>query len=337
MVDAVLLLSFGGPESPEDVMPFLENVTRGRDVPPERLRQVAQQYETFGGRSPINDQNRALLAALKDELRRRGHDVPLYWGNRNWEPYVEETLADMARDGRRSVVALATSAYSSYSSCRQYLEDIARARAHVAGLGLEVPDVVKVRPFWNHPGFIEAHADAVQAAFDEVENGDPDSTRLVFTAHSLPLLMAEESDYQAQLHDAAGLVAERLETDLDWDIAYQSRSGPPQVPWLEPDIIDHLRALASAGVTEVVVSPIGFVSDHMEVRYDLDVQAAAVARELGVTMVRASTPNSAPVFVSGLVDLLEEHIAGTEPKALGHLGVRGPCTPECCPAPKRRP
>lgn len=331
--DAVLLLSFGGPEGPDDVLPFLENVTRGRGVPRERLEEVAEQYAVFGGVSPINEQNRLLLEALRGELDRRGHDLPLYWGNRNWAPYVEDTVAEMAAAGHRRAVAVATSAYSSYSSCRQYLEDIDRARQRV---GDGAPVVEKVRPYWNHPGFIAAVTDRVRAAVSELDAEQRAAARLVFTAHSIPLSMATTSDYQAQLLDVVALVTEHPELDLPADLVFQSRSGPPRVPWLEPDIVDHLAALHDDGVDTVVVAPIGFVSDHMEVKFDLDTQAAEAARSLGMTMIRAETVGTHPQFVAALVDLVEEHVLGAEPRAVGPLGPRrNPCAAGCCPAPVR--
>ncbi len=331
--DAILLLSFGGPEGPDDVLPFLENVTRGRGVPRERLEEVGQQYAMFGGISPINDQNRALLAALRAELSRRGHDLPLYWGNRNWKPYVEDTLAEIAAAGHQRVLSLSTSAYSSYSACRQYHDDIARARAAV---GDDAPEVDKIRPYWNHPGFVLATVERVHAAVESLPPESLDGARMVFTAHSIPQSMAETSDYELQLRDLAGLVSERIAVDLSWDLVFQSRSGPPQVPWLEPDIVDHLKAVAEAGVDTVVVVPIGFVSDHMEVKFDLDTQAAEAADLLGLTMVRAGTVGTHPLFVRGLVDILEEHLVGGPQKALGPLGPRvNPCVAGCCPAPVR--
>lgn len=331
--DAVLLVSFGGPEGPDDVMPFLDNVTRGRGVPSERLEEVATQYDSFGGVSPINAQNQALLAALRAELDRRGRDIPLVWGNRNWSPYIEETVRELTEAGHHRVLALATSAYSSYSACRQYLEDIERARA-AAGDGAPIID--KVRPYWNHPGFVLAMVERVQAAIERVDPAERTRARLVFTAHSIPLSMASTSDYEAQLRDGAAMVSDRLDVDMGWDLVFQSRSGPPQVPWLEPDIVDHLRTIHAEGINHVVVVPIGFVSDHMEVQYDLDTQAADVAAELGLTMVRAGTVGTHPLFVRGLVDLLDEHLVGSEVKALGALGPRQhPCRPGCCPAPSR--
>ena len=331
--DAVLLLSFGGPEGPDDVLPFLENVTRGRGVPAERLAEVAEQYERFGGVSPINGQNRALLAQLQAELDRRGRGVTVHWGNRNWTPYVEDTVAALASAGARRVLAVTTSAYSSYSACRQYLEDIERARE---AAGPTAPVVDKVRPYWNHPGFVLAMVERVHAALELLPGPQRHEARLVFTAHSIPLSMASTSDYQEQLLDAATLVEERLALDLPWDLVFQSRSGPPQVPWLEPDIVDHLHALAGAGTSTVVVVPIGFTSDHMEVLFDLDTQAAAAADALGLTMVRAGTVGTHPLFVRGLADLLDEHLVGAPAKALGPLGARpAPCPAGCCPAPVR--
>ena len=347
--DAILLLSFGGPEGPDDVVPFLENVTRGRGVPKERLEEVAEQYLRFGGRSPINDQNRALLDALRAELDRRGHDLPLWWGNRNWAPFVEDVVAEITAAGHRRVLAVSTSAYSSYSACRQYNDDIARAVAAVEASGAEPPAVEKVRPYWNHPGFVLAMVERVHAALEALAPADRNRARLVFTAHSVPRSMAETSDYQAQLLDEAAMIVERAavprtstartgptDDDRGWDLVYQSRSGPPQVPWLEPDIVDHLRALHQRGDDVVVVVPIGFTSDHMEVVYDLDTQAAEAATSLGMTMVRAGTVGTHPLFVRGLVDVLDEHLVGRLPAALGSLGPRvNPCRPGCCPAPAR--
>ncbi len=316
--DALLLLSFGGPEGPEDVLPFLENVTRGRNVPRERLEEVAEQYDRFGGVSPINEQNRALIAALRDELAGRGIDLPVHWGNRNWAPFVEDTMAELADGGHHRVLAIATSAYASYSACRQYLEDIERARSHV---GDAAPVVDKIRPDWDHPGFRAAVHDRVA---DAVERA-PDGARLVFTAHSIPLSMASTSDYELQLRAVAAATAEAVAPEADWDLVFQSRSGPPQVPWLEPDIVDHLHALHDGGTAAVVVAPIGFVSDHMEVKFDLDTQAAEAADGLGITMVRAGTVGTHPAFVAGLVDLVEQYAAGDG----------AACAPGCCPPPSR--
>lgn len=332
--DAIVVLSFGGPEGPDDVMPFLRNVTRGRGVPDERLAEVAAQYERFGGVSPINDQNRALIAALDAELGRRGRDLPIHFGNRNWTPYVADAFEALANRGYRRVLALATSAYSSYSGCRQYHEDIARGLAHLADLGRPTPEVVKVRPFWNHPGFVDATVDRVATALADA-GGPGDDLRIVFTGHSIPVAMAETCDYVDQLTQVATLVSEHVPDAAAWDLVFQSRSGPPRVPWLEPDIVDHLAALAAEGIERVVVAPIGFLSDHMEVLFDLDTQAAAAAEELGLMMVRADTVGTHPTFVHGLVDLLDEYLVDAEPQAIGPAGPHPPCAADCCPPPRR--
>ena len=333
--DAILLLGFGGPEGPDDVMPFLENVTRGRDVPRERLEEVAEQYLLFGGRSPINDQNRALLEAVGAELARRGRRLPLYWGNRNWAPYVEDVLREITEAGHRRVLAFTGSAYSSYSACRQYWEDLARAVGAVRDAGLDPPQVGKVRPYWNHPGFVLAVVERVHAALESLAPPERTRARLVFTAHSIPMSMAATSDYETQLRDEAAMVAERVAMPRagEWELVFQSRSGPPQVPWLEPDIVDHLGAMRERGDDVVVVVPIGFTSDHMEVVYDLDTQAAAAAAELGITMVRAGTVGTHPLFVRGLVDVLDEQLVGATPVSIGVFGPRvTPCVAGCCPA-----
>ncbi len=333
------MVSFGGPEGPDDVMPFLHNVTRGRNVPAERLREVADQYMTTGGVSPINAQNRALVAALQAELDAAGHALPVYWGNRNWDPYLTDTVAQMAEDGVQRALAFVTSAYSSYSACRQYLEDIERARTEV---GDRAPVIDKIRQFWNHPGFIEPFRDGVAAAlatFDAPSRSAGGDTWLVFCAHSLPLSMAATSDYEEQLRDAMALVADAVAPDLRRDLVWQSRSGPPQVPWLEPDINDHLRAAAAQGARRVVVVPIGFVSDHQEVRFDLDTQAAATAAEVGIEIARVATPGTDPRFVTMVRQLIEERLdPSVVPVTLGRLGVRPqPCDAGCCPAPPPAP
>jgi ferrochelatase len=333
---AVLVLGFGGPEGPDDVRPFLENVTRGRDVPRARLEEVVEQYDLFGGVSPLNEQNRELVAALRAELDGRGRDLPVALGNRNWAPFVEDTVAELAADGHERVVAFATAAYSSYSACRQYLEDIDRARTAV---GDRAPVIDKVRPFWNHPGYIEATVERVRDALGELTVAARPSTRLVFTAHSIPLSMAHNCDYESQLRDAAALVVSRLGEPAPtgrWDLVFQSRSGPPRVPWLEPDIGDHLETIGADGVTDVVVAPIGFLSDHMEVLFDLDTQAAGTADRLGLHMIRAETVGTHPAFVAGVADLIDELVVGTQPRALGPLGPRArPCRQDCCPRPQQ--
>jgi ferrochelatase len=323
-VDAILFVSFGGPEGPEDVLPFLGNVLRGRDVPPERLREVARHYDLFGGVSPINGQNRALIAALETELAARGPALPVYWGNRNWHPFLEDALRRMAQDGVRHALAFVTSAFSSYSGCRQYREDIERAREAV---GARAPRVDKLRAFYNHPGFIEACADRLRDALAEFPEGQRRDVPVAFTAHSLPLAMAAGCAYEAQLREAGALVAERSGT-RSWAVAYQSRSGPPAQPWLEPDIGTHLEALAAAGARDVAVAPLGFLSDHMEVVYDLDTQAQARARALGLRMVRAGAPGTHPAVVSMIRELVEERRSGRLPDA---------CAVDCCLPGKPRP
>jgi protoporphyrin/coproporphyrin ferrochelatase len=331
-VDAFLLVSFGGPEGRDDVLPFLENVTRGRGVPRERLEQVAEHYYRFGGVSPINQQCRDLLAAIEKDFAGSGIELPVYWGNRNWDPYLTDTVAAMAADGRQHAVAFVTSAYSSYSSCRQYLEDIERARAQA---GPAAPRIDKLRPYFNHPGFIEPFADAVRAAAQAgsvIANGFD----LVFTAHSIPEAMSAASGpaggaYPLQLAEASRLVAERVGGARSWRLAYQSRSGPPSVPWLGPGVGDCLAELAGSGSTAVVLVPVGFTSDHMEVVFDLDVEAAQAAERLGLRLVRAATPGTDPRFVAMITELVAERRDGTPPRALGDLGpALGTCGDGCC-------
>ncbi len=337
--DAFLLLSFGGPEHPDDVMPFLRNVTRGRGVPEERLAEVAEHYLHFGGVSPINQQCRDLLAAVSADFAEHGVALPTYWGNRNWRPMLADTLARMRDDGVTSALAFATSAFGGYSSCRQYWEDIDRARAAV---GPGAPEITKLRHFHDHPGFVQPHADAVRAALATLDPARRGSTRLVFTAHSIPASMAASAGpdggrYTAQLDETARLVHAAAAPDLGWDLVWQSRSGPPQVPWLEPDVNDHLAALADKGVTDVVVSPIGFVSDHLEVLWDLDNEAAETARGLGLGYARAATPGVDPRFVAMVRDLVRERLDGAGRAALGTLPHWDVCPLTCCPAPRRHP
>ena len=332
--DALFFVSFGGPEGPDDVIPFLENVTRGRGVPPERLREVAKQYDLFGGKSPINDQNRALIAALEQELERKGPRLPIYFGNRHWAPTLEDALSEMAADGVKRALAFFTSAYSSYSGCRAYLEDIEKARAQ---LGVSAPTVHKLRAFWNHPGFVEPLTANVQAALAEIPEARRGDAAVAFTAHSVPVSMAESSDYLLQLREVAAWITSELQPSVPTELVFQSRSGPPTQPWLEPDILDHLDALKAQGVQDVVIAPIGFVSDHMEVKFDLDTQARERAEELGLGMVRAKTVGTAPAFVSMVAELIRERCEpGAEPRWLGSAGPRRvPCAEGCCPAPKR--
>ena len=311
--DALLLVSFGGPEGMDDVIPFLENVLRGRNVPRERMISVAHHYELFGGVSPINQQNRDLIAALEKELERNGPRLPIYWGNRNWHPLLPDTMRKMAADGVENALAFVTAAYSSYSSCRQYLQNIADAQAEV---GPTAPRVEKLRAFYNHPLFIEANVDHIRAAWNQL-----DAQHLVFTAHSIPESMAANCDYVAQLTKTASLIAQALGIQ-NWRLVYQSRSGSPAQPWLGPDVSDYLKELRSAGVKNVVVAPIGFVSDHMEVVYDLDVEAQKVAEEIGINMVRARTAGTHPAFVRMIRELIVERINGDSPALI--------CAPNCC-------
>ncbi|MCR4411819.1 MAG: ferrochelatase [Thermoguttaceae bacterium] len=329
--DAFLLVSFGGPERREDVLPFLENVVRGKRVPRERLLEVAERYELFDGASPINQQNRALLAAILAEFNAHGVRLPVYWGNRHWHPLLEDTIREMAEDGVRRALAFVTSAFASYSGCRQYLEDIDRARQ---AAGPAAPVVEKLRLFYNHPGFIEPMADRVRAALDELPAGRRDSARLVFTAHSIPLAMAACSKYVDQLQEACRLVSERVGR-TEWTLAYQSRSGPPEQPWLEPDVGDYLVELHRAGqATDVVVVPIGFVSEHMEVVYDLDVELAGLCETLGIRLVRAGVVGTHPRFVRMIRELVEERLDPAAARLA--LGPLGSC-PEVCPADCCRP
>jgi ferrochelatase len=314
--DALLVVSFGGPEGMEDVIPFLENVLRGRNVPRERMLQVAQHYEMFGGVSPINQQNRNLIAALEKELESNGPRLPIYWGNRNWHPLLPDTLRKMASDGVQNALAFVTSAYSSYSSCRQYLQNIADAQAQV---GPSAPRVEKLRVFYNHPLFIEANVNHIRDAWHELKN--PASAHLVFTAHSIPESMAANCDYAMQLKQTATSIARALNIE-NWELVYQSRSGSPSQPWLGPDVCDYLKTLREAGVKEVVVAPIGFVSDHMEVVYDLDVEARKVAEEMGMNLVRARTAGTHPAFVKMIRELMLERITDVAPKNI--------CAPDCC-------
>ena len=326
--DAILLVSFGGPEGPEDVLPFLENVLRGKNVPRERMLEVAERYQHFGGVSPINAQNRALIAALELELAAHGPRLPIYWGNRNWHPLLADTLTQMAADGVRRALAFVTSAYSSYSSCRQYREDIQIAQAAV---GAQAPAIDKIRVFYNHPGFIEPIAESLRAALERIPTERRENAEIVYTAHSIPLAMADNCRYAQQLEEACRIVS-ALVNHPRWSLVYQSRSGPPQQPWLEPDVCDHLRLLSERGARDVVVTPIGFVSDHLEVLFDLDTEAKQVAAELGLNMQRAATPGDHPRFVRMIRELIEERMS--ERPARLALGSEGPghdvCPADCC-------
>ena len=331
--DAILIVSFGGPEGIDDVIPFLENVLRGKNVPQERIAAVARRYELFDGVSPINEQNRKLIAALRQELDINGPHLPIYWGNRNWRPMLADTLHEMADDGIKNAIAFVTSAYSSYSSCRQYLENITRAQEAV---GLRAPRVDKIRAFYNHPNFIEANADNVRTALEQIPESRRSATEIAFTAHSIPRSMADNCEYESQLQETGRLVAEGLGHER-WRLVYQSRSGPPTQPWLEPDIRDYLGELRNNRTTDVVIAPIGFVSDHMEVVYDLDTEARQLCEQLGLNMVRAATVGTHPVFIKMIRELiLERANPGAERRAEGALGPRADvCAEDCCPAPQR--
>ncbi len=329
--DALLLVSFGGPENPDEVLPFLENVVRGRPIPAERINEVAKHYDHFGGASPINAQNRALLAALIAELNANGPPLAIYWGNRHWHPLLEDTVRQMAEDGIGRALAFCTSAFGSYPGCRQYREDIDHARI---AIGEAAPRIDKLRLFYNHPGFIEAMAGRVEEARATIPADRRDSVTTVFTAHSLPVEMAASSPYEGQLREACRLVAE-LASLFDWHLAYQSRSGPPSQRWLEPEIGQVLRTLATRGVGQVMLVPIGFISEHMEVVYDLDVEAATLCEDLGLGMVRASTVGCQPRFVRMIRELAIERLDPSSPRLT--LGGEGPppddCDPACCPRP----
>ena len=357
--DAFLLLSFGGPEGPDDVLPFLENVTRGRGVPRERLAEVAQHYHAVGGVSPINAQNRVLLDALRKDFAGHGLDLPVHWGNRNWAPYLVDTLRELAADGHQRVLVLATSAYANYSGCRQYRENLAAALTRLreeGAPGAAELRLDKLRHFYNHPGFVEPMIDHTLAALAELPEGVRDGARLAFTTHSIPDALADSSGapddpargtpggaYVAQHRETARLVAAAVAeatgvADRPWELVYQSRSGSPQTPWLEPDICDHLAAEHAAGAPAVVMVPIGFVSDHMEVVYDLDTQATAAAEELGLPVARARTVGADPRFAAAVRDLVLERAASArgERPARCALGTLGPshdlCPADCCPA-----
>ena len=336
--DAILIVSFGGPEGPDEVMPFLENVLRGKPVPRERMLEVAEHYQHFGGVSPINEQNRQLIAALQTELDQHGPQLPIYWGNRNWHPLLPETLAQMGRDGVKHALAFFTSAFSSYSGCRQYRENIAAAQEEV---GLTAPRVDKVRVFYNHPGFIEPMVESLGACLSNIPEDHRSTARVLFTAHSIPMSMAENCRYEVQLAEACRLVAEGAGLTADqWELVYQSRSGSPHVPWLEPDVCDRIEQFhAAGGLQELVVVPIGFISDHMEVLFDLDTEARELCERLGVRMQRAATVGVHPRFIRMIRELIVERIDGASDRpALGSLGAsHDVCPADCCLYTPQRP
>ena len=330
--DAILFVSFGGPEGPDDVLPFLENVLRGRNVPRERMLEVAEHYQQFGGISPINGQNRELIDALRHEFETQDLDLPIYWGNRNWHPMLVDTLKKMRDDGIQRALAFVTSAFSSYSGCRQYREDIQKAQTEI---GPGAPVIDKLRMFFNHPGFVETMRDRTNDALQEIPLAQRDAARLVYTAHSIPLSMSDNCRYVEQLRESARLVTEAV-GHQEFDLVYQSRSGPPHQPWLEPDICDHLETLASNGCQNVVIIPLGFVSDHMEVKFDLDTEAQDEAKRLEINVVRAGTAGTHPRFVSMICELVVERLEDTsERPALGVLGPNHDVCPEDCCLPGR--
>jgi protoporphyrin/coproporphyrin ferrochelatase len=340
--DAILFMSFGGPEGPDDVLPFMENVTRGRGIPRERLVEVSAHYDLFGGVSPINSQNEALIAALKVSLSQAGVGLPIYWGNRNWHPMIGDTLDYMREDGIGRALMFVTSAFSSASGCRQYREDVSRA---CTALGEGAPVVDKIRVFYNHPGFLEPMVDRVVAEIESLTLGEARDIRIAFTAHSIPMSMADTSDYVQQLTEASRLVhaavSARIGVSWPWQLVYQSRSGAPGQPWLEPDICDHLVDQLAEDASAVVMVPIGFISDHMEVVYDLDTQARDKATEIGLTIRRAATVGTDERFVAMIVQLIQERIsvaAGIDPirLALGQYPANHDvCPVDCCPMPVR--
>lgn len=327
-IDAILILSFGGPNGPDDVIPFLENVLRGRRVPRERMLEVAEHYHHFGGASPINAQNESLIAALQQELAQHDLKLPIYWGNRNWHPLLDDTLAKMSSDRIQNGLCFVTSVFSSYSGCRQYLEDINRARE---ALNIRAPEILKLRTFFNHPLFIETQSDLLSASLKSLGLERRSRARVVFTAHSIPLSMSQGCSYEQQLHETCRLICELVGIE-SWDLVYQSRSGPPTQPWLEPDVGDHVRHLATNAISDVIVVPIGFISDHMEVLFDLDTELQQVCDESNVQLTRVPTAGTHPTFVSMIRMLIEEQVRGSEPQWLGHLVPSfPPCPSNCCP------
>jgi ferrochelatase len=334
--DALLVVSFGGPDGPADVIPFLENVLRGRNVPRERMLEVAEHYQHFGGKSPINDQNRALIAAIEQELRQHGPQLPIYWGNRNWDPLLTDTLREMKAAGVKQALTFVTSAFSSYSGCRQYRENIEQARQEV---GEGAPQVDKLRMFFNHPGFVEPMVERVQSALQQITPARRDRAEVLFTAHSIPLSMADNCAYVEQLKEACRLVGEGVGLSRH-RLVYQSRSGPPSQPWLEPDVCDCIEQYAEqADPPPVVVVPIGFISDHMEVLFDLDTEAAELCQAKGIEFARAGTVGTHPRFVTMIRELIEERMSDNPQRsALGNMGPNHDvCPTDCCFYQPRRP
>ena len=326
--DAILFISFGAPEKPPDVLPFLRNVVRGRNVPDERLLEVAENYQMFGGKSPLNEQNRALIAELKKSLAEISVHLPIYWGNRNWNPFLNEAIEEMKRDGVRRALAFVTSGYSSYSGCRQYLGNIEQAKQAADAENLQID---KIRVFYNHPNFIAVNAENLQKALLEIPMELRQQTEIAFTAHSLPVAIAKNCDYEAQLLETCRLVANAVSHE-NWKLVFQSRSGAPHVPWLEPDINDYLREIAAKGAKDVIVHPIGFLSDHQEVIFDLDTQAKTTAENLGLNFVRVNTPGTHQKFVEMIRELILERLnETTERRFVGTRGAKEDvCPANCC-------
>ena len=329
--DSILLVSFGGPEGPDDVLPFLENVLRGKNVPRERMLEVAEHYQQFGGKSPINEQNRQLLHAIRASLAEAGIDLPVYWGNRNWHPMLVDTLREMQADGKQRAMGFFTNMFSSYSGCRQYRENIAAAREQI---GPEAPTVERLRFGFNHPRFIDAVADLIRQTAAHVESSASE-TILLFTAHSIPLSMAEHCAYTEQLNEAMRLVMERTDFERS-ELVFQSRSGPPSQPWLEPDVCDRIETLSRDGTANVIVIPLGFVSDHIEVLYDLDTEARQVCDQLGINFIRVPTVGIHPSFVAMIRELITERFAtSTERVTVGNMAACPDVCPEkCCLYPR---
>ena len=324
---AVLLVSFGGPEGMDDVMPFLKNVLQGRNVPEARMIEVSHHYQQFDGISPINEQNRQLIAALEKDFGQLGIDLPIYFGNRNWHPMLEDTLQQMKEDGVENAVAFFTSAYSCYSGCRQYRENIFNAQQSV---GEGAPSVEKVRMCYNHPKFVEAIADRVKDAIDQLTEANRDGAKLLFTAHSIPEAMATNCNYEKQLRETSRLVAESLGYE-SWELVFQSRSGPPTQPWLEPDVCDRIESMATEDIESLVIVPVGFLSDHMEVMFDLDVEAKEVCQQHGIEMARAATVGAHPTFVRMISEMIQERALSDDRPAIGQYPAgHDVCPKDCC-------
>lgn len=337
LYDALLIVSFGGPEKRDDVIPFLENVLRGKPVPRQRLLEVAEHYYHFGGVSPINAKVREFIDALRVELQRAKISLPIYWGNRNWDPMLADTIRKMKDDGIGRAIVFATSAYSSYSGCRQYLENLQQASDEV---GPGCPQFDKLRVFYNHPGFVAANIERLRLALGQLPIESRDTAKIAFTAHSIPMSMSMNCDYVKQLEECCRLVAEQMSIASDrWNLVYQSRSGRPQDPWLEPDIRDHIRKIHSTGARSLVIAPIGFISDHLEVLFDLDVEARSTCDELGIIMVRAQTVGTEPAFMECVRELIEERLGLREQRrAIGQFGPNhDQCPVGCCPSGTAQP